>query len=59
MLCTMRSIGKMQAIFILRRRSGGISFQNASPGENDQDYLMVTWNLGTLFKLQEKIKCCN
>jgi len=32
--------------FILRRYSGGISFQNTSPVENYEDNLMLTWNPG-------------
>jgi hypothetical protein len=34
--------------FILRRYSGGISFQNASTIENYEDNLMVTWNPGLI-----------
>jgi hypothetical protein len=32
--------------FILRRYSGGISFQNTSLVENYEDNLMLTWNPG-------------
>jgi len=32
--------------FILRRYSGGISFQNTSPVEKFEDNLMLTWNSG-------------
>jgi hypothetical protein len=32
--------------FILRRYSGGISFQNTSPVEKHEDNLMLTWNSG-------------
>jgi len=34
--------------FILRRYSGGISFQNTSPVENYEDNLMLTWNPGII-----------
>jgi hypothetical protein len=32
--------------YILRRYSGGISFQNTSPVEKFEDNLMLTWNSG-------------
>jgi len=34
--------------FILRWYSGGISFQNTSPGEKFEDNLMLTWNSGLI-----------
>ena len=30
--------------FILRGYSGGISFQNTSPVEKNEDYFILTWN---------------
>jgi hypothetical protein len=35
--------------FILRRYSGGISFQKTSPVENYADKLMLTWNPGRTY----------
>jgi hypothetical protein len=32
--------------FIVRCYSGGISFQNVSPGEKSKDYFILTWNSG-------------
>jgi hypothetical protein len=34
--------------FILRWYSGGISFQNTSPVEKNEDNLMLTWNSGCM-----------
>lgn len=36
----------MEAIYFMRRYSGGISFQNTSPVENYEDNLIYPWNPG-------------